>query len=56
MKFKHLVALTIQGEKIIKQDKVFEGIGRVRSLLQGKDGFIYVGVDGVGIKKLIPNK
>jgi glucose/arabinose dehydrogenase len=56
MKFKHLVSLTIKDEKVIHQDKIFEGIGRVRSVLQGKDGFIYVGIDGLGIKKLIPNK
>lgn len=54
MKFDHLVLLTIEGEKIISQEKVFEDIGRVRSLLQGQDGYIYVGVDGVGIKRLIP--
>lgn len=54
MKFKHLVSLTIKGEQIIRQDKIFENIGRVRSLLQGKDGFIYVGIDGQGIKKLLP--
>jgi glucose/arabinose dehydrogenase len=54
MKFNHLVLLTIEGEQVISQEKVFEDIGRVRSLLQGKDGYIYVGIDGVGIKKLTP--
>ncbi|MBL4898980.1 MAG: PQQ-dependent sugar dehydrogenase [Colwellia sp.] len=54
MKFDHLVLLTIEGEEIVSQEKVFEGIGRVRSLMQGKDGYIYVGIDGVGIKRLIP--
>lgn len=56
MKFKHLVLLTIKGEKVISQEKVFENIGRARSLMEGKDGFIYVGIDGVGIKKLTPEK
>lgn len=54
MKFDHLVLLTIEGEKVISQEKVFEEIGRARSLLQGIDGYIYVGIDGVGIKKLMP--
>lgn len=54
MKFKHLVSLTIKGDQVIRQDKIFEDIGRVRSLLQGNDGFIYVGIDGEGIKKLLP--
>jgi len=54
MKFQHLVLLTIKGEKVIRQEKVFEGIGRARSLMQGEDGFIYVGIDKVGIKRLLP--
>jgi len=54
MKFSHLVLLTIEGETVVSQEKVFEDIGRARSLLQGEDGYIYVGIDGVGIKKLIP--
>lgn len=54
MKFSHLVLLNIQGEQVISQEKVFEDIGRVRSLMQGNDGYIYVGIDGVGIKKLVP--
>ncbi len=54
MKFNHLVLLTIKGEQVISQEKVFKDIGRARSLLQGKDGYIYVGIDGVGIKRLIP--
>jgi len=54
MKFNHLVLLTIEGEQVFSQEKVFENIGRARSLLQGKDGYIYVGIDGVGIKKLTP--
>ena len=55
MKFGHLVLLTIQGEQVISQEKLFEDIGRTRSLMEGKDGYIYVGIDGVGIKRLTPN-
>jgi glucose/arabinose dehydrogenase len=54
MKFDHLVLLTIEDEQVISQEKVFEDIGRTRSLLQGEDGYIYVGVDGEGIKRLNP--
>ena len=56
MKFNHLVLLTIENNLVISQEKVFEDIGRVRSLLQGKDGYIYVGIDGVGITKLLPEE
>jgi glucose/arabinose dehydrogenase len=54
MKFNHLVLLSIKGEQVVKQEKVFDDIGRVRSLLQGNDGYIYVGIDGVGVKRLTP--
>lgn len=54
MKFNHLVLLTIKDEQVVSQEKIFEDIGRARSLLQGKDGYIYVGIDGMGIKRLIP--
>mgnify|MGYP006133726829 CR=1 FL=1 len=54
MKFGYLVLLTIKDEQVVSQEKVFEGIGRARSLMQGKDGYIYVGIDGVGIKRLNP--
>ncbi len=54
LKFGHLVLLTIKGNKVISQEKVFENIGRVRSVMQGVDGYIYIGIDGGGIKKLIP--
>jgi len=54
MKFDHLVLLTIKDEQVVSQEKVFDNIGRARSLLQGKDGYIYVGIDGLGIKRLVP--
>ncbi len=54
MKFKHLVLLTVKDEQVVNQERVFEDIGRARSLLQGEDGYIYVGIDGEGIKKLLP--
>jgi len=55
MKFGYLILLTIKDKQVVSQEKVLEGIGRARSLMQGRDGFIYVGVDGKGIKKLIPD-
>ena len=39
-----------------KQYKILEGIGRVRSLAQGSDGYIYLGIDGQGIKRLEPEQ
>jgi aldose sugar dehydrogenase len=54
MKFGYIVAVSIKGKKVEQQFKLFNNLGRVRSLMQGIDGFIYVGLDGGGIKKLLP--
>lgn len=52
--FQYLERLEIKGEKVIKREKLFDGIGRLRNVRQGPDGFIYLGVEGVGIVKIIP--
>jgi len=55
MKFNHLVLLTVKNNDIIKQTKILTDIGgRYRSIIQGSDGYIYVGIDGKGIFRLIP--
>ena len=55
MKFNHLVLLEIVGGKVVKQTKLLEDIGgRVRNIIQGSDGYIYLGVDGKGILRLLP--
>lgn len=54
LKFHYLVLLDITNDSVTSQRKLFEGIGRVRSLLQGNDGYLYVGVDGGGIKRIEP--
>ena len=54
LKFGYLVHLDVDGETIVSQEKVAEGIGRVRSVVQGPDGLLYVGVEGRGVFRLIP--
>lgn len=54
MKFDHLVLLEIINNKIVKQTKLLADIGRVRNVIQGKDGYIYLGVDGKGILRVLP--
>jgi glucose/arabinose dehydrogenase len=44
----------LDGKKVIKEEKILEGLGRVRSLEQGPDGYIYVGIENLGIVKLLP--
>ncbi|REL28102.1 PQQ-dependent sugar dehydrogenase [Thalassotalea euphylliae] len=54
LKFHHLVLVDVTETGIKAQAKLFEGIGRVRSLMQGSDGYLYVGTDGDGIKRIEP--
>ncbi len=54
LKFGYLVLCHLDGNRITRVENVLEGIGRVRSLRQGPDGYLYVGVDGQGIKKIVP--
>ncbi len=53
LKFQYVDMCTIKNGKVIKEDRLLDGIGRIRSMRQGPDGYIYVGVENLGIVKLI---
>jgi glucose/arabinose dehydrogenase len=55
LKFGYVERLVLENDKVVKREKLFEGIGRVRNVKQAPDGFIYLGVEGKGIVKIIPN-
>ncbi|TDO25156.1 PQQ-dependent sugar dehydrogenase [Sediminibacterium goheungense] len=48
LKFNYVSRATLQGDKITGEEKILEGIGRVRNIKQGPDGNIYVSVEGPG--------
>ena len=54
LKFQYLTRCILKGNKVFKEVKMLKGIGRVRSIAQGLDGFMYVGVENLGIIKLLP--
>ncbi|KJD34787.1 hypothetical protein PK35_00930 [Tamlana nanhaiensis] len=54
LKFMYLERLIIEQEKVVKREKLLEGLGRVRNVVEAPDGFIYVGIEGVGIVKIVP--
>ncbi|MFL1011914.1 PQQ-dependent sugar dehydrogenase [Flavisericum labens] len=56
LKFEYLERLVIENNKVTKREKLFEGIGRLRNVVQAPDGYIYIGVEGQGIFKIIPKK
>ncbi len=54
--FQYLERLVLDGSNVTAREKLMEGLGRVRAVKEGPDGYIYVGVESKGIYKLIPKK
>ena len=56
LKFEYLERLVIKNDKVVKREKVLDKIGRVRNVIEGPDGHLYIAVEGKGILKIVPNK
>ncbi|MBM1106725.1 PQQ-dependent sugar dehydrogenase [Aurantibacter crassamenti] len=56
LKFQYLELLKLNGTKVTDRIELIKGLGRVRDVVQGPDGLIYVGVEGKGVYKLVPKK
>lgn len=56
LKFAYLERLELKNNKVIKREKLLNGVGRIRNVIQGSDGYIYVAVEGKGIIKIVPKK
>lgn len=55
LRFQYLERCIIENNKVVKHERLLEGIGRVREVKLSPDGFIYVGVENPGrILKLVP--
>ncbi|AWW32566.1 PQQ-dependent sugar dehydrogenase [Echinicola strongylocentroti] len=55
LKFQYLEMLTLDGKQVTKRTKLLDGMGRLRNVKIGPDNHIYVGIQGKGIVKIIPN-
>jgi len=54
LKAAHLKVLILQNNKVVKEQKVFEGtFGRLRTAVQGPDGDLYISTDNGGNDKII---
>jgi len=58
MRFKYLNLCYLEGNKVIKEEKLLKNIGRLRDVRQGPDGYIYVAVEepSAAIYRLVPVK
>ena len=54
LKFEYLERLELENNQVVKREKVLDSIGRVRNVEEGPDGYLYVGVEGKGILKIVP--
>lgn len=55
LKFSYLERLVIENNEVVKREKLFEDIGRLRNVIQASDGYIYIAVEGKGIYKIVSN-
>ncbi|WP_234416113.1 PQQ-dependent sugar dehydrogenase [Flagellimonas amoyensis] len=54
LSFQYLERLVIKDNKVVHREKLLDGMGRVRNVRQGPDGYIYVGIEGKGVFRLVP--
>ena len=54
LKFRYMVHLVLDGNNVVANETTFPGIGRVRNIKQGPDGYIYVATEGDGIVRILP--
>ncbi len=55
LKFQYLNRCVVENNKVVKEEKLLEKIGRVRSVCEGPDGYIYVAVEHKGIVRIMPD-
>ncbi|HNU59390.1 MAG TPA: PQQ-dependent sugar dehydrogenase, partial [Aquaticitalea sp.] len=56
LKFEYLDKCILKDGKVVQEERLLDGLGRVRTVHQGPDGYIYVGIENLGIVKLLQKK
>jgi glucose/arabinose dehydrogenase len=55
LKFRYIARLEMDGERVVNEEKLVENLGRIRSIVQGPDGLIYVSMESPGmVVRLLP--
>ncbi len=55
LKFNYVELVKLNGKKVVSREKIAEEVGRVRNVKVGPDGYIYIGIEGKGIVKIMPD-
>ncbi len=53
LSFQYVNRCVMENGKVVKEEKLLEGVGRVRAIEEAPDGTIYVGVENIGIVRLV---
>ena len=56
LRFRYLERVELIGNYVYKREKLLDRVGRVREVVQGPDGYLYVGIENKGVFKIIPSK
>lgn len=48
LKFQYLALVHLKGNTVIKETKLMDGVGRLRNVVMGPDGYIYAATEGNG--------
>ncbi|NVK52861.1 MAG: PQQ-dependent sugar dehydrogenase [Flavobacteriaceae bacterium] len=56
LKFQYVTVCTLKETKVLSEEIILKNLGRVRSIEQGNDGYLYVGIERLGIVKILPKK
>lgn len=55
LRFKYVARCVLDGNKVVHEERLLEGMGRVRNVKTGPDGYIYVALETPGIiLKIVP--
>lgn len=54
LKFAYIAHLTLDGNKVTGERKLLEGVGRIRAVETGPDGYVYFTAEGDGLYRMVP--
>ncbi len=56
LKFAYVELCQLDGNNVTATHKLFDGVGRVRDVKQGPDGYLYLAVEGKGVMRILPDE
>ena len=54
LKFQYVDRCVLRNNSVVEEEKIVQDLGRVRSIEQGNDGYIYVGIEHKGVVRIVP--